>query len=161
MFPKDTDTRRISSRARQLVHSKIDTQHWEYKEETGVDVGRDCTIELSENGEWCNHKIECQIKGTTVPKYINDNKCISFPFPIKTLNYALSSPISFVLFVVDINKEIVYYQCIQDYYTNNKEKMARIKDDQETYNINISVNNVLGENDINLQNLARKSHTRK
>jgi len=160
MLPQDSDTRRTASKARQIVHSKIDTEHWEYKEETGNDVGRDCIIELSENGVWYNHKIECQIKGTTVPKYIYNDTFISFPFPVKTLNYALGSPISFVLFVVDVNEGKVYFQCIQDYCKNNKDKISKIKPDQETHNININVKNVLNDNDIQLQELAKKFHPR-
>ena len=36
-FPKDCSARKIGSRGRQLVHSLIDTDHWEYHEESGND----------------------------------------------------------------------------------------------------------------------------
>ena len=55
-LPKDIPQRKIGSRARAILHYTLDTDHWEYREETGNDVGRDCIIELIECDEWTNHK---------------------------------------------------------------------------------------------------------
>lgn len=159
IFPKDNNTRKIASRARQLVHSKINVEHWEFKEETGNDVGRDCILELSEDNQWRNHKVEGQIKGTTVPKYILEDKYISFSLEAKTLNYAINSNIPFILFVVDINKEIVYYQCIQDYYHENKREIdSKLGSGQESCSIRISIRSNLNFDDSYLQTIAKKNY---
>lgn len=158
IYPKDSPTRKTDSKSSQILHSQINTDHWLLRLETGNDVGRDCILELSENDEWHNHKIEGQIKGTAKPTLILDEQFVSFPLEVKTLNYAINSPISFILFVIDVTEKKVYYQCLQDYYKMNKEKIDKIKPDQNTYNIRLDVKNVLNADDSALQELAKKIH---
>ncbi len=112
----DSEKRRIGSKARAIVHYKLNAEHWDYCEETSNDYGRDCIIELSEDDCWNNHKIEGQIKETHTPKRLKNEKYFSFPLEIKTINYALGTPSAFVLFYVDIGNEAVYYLLIQDYF---------------------------------------------
>ena len=71
--PKDDEKRRTGSRGRGIVHFKLNADHWDYREETGNDYGRDCVAELSENDEWLNHKVEGQIKGTASPKFVGNS----------------------------------------------------------------------------------------
>lgn len=120
--PIDCEPRKTGSKARAIVHYKLNAEHWDYREETGNDYGRDCVIELSENDCWNNHKIEGQIKGTRSPEILKREKCFSFPLEVKTINYALNAPGAFVLFYVDVENELVYYLPIQDYclYTGVK-----------------------------------------
>ena len=58
--PKDDEKRKTSSNGRAIVHFMLDADHWDYKEETVNDYGRDCIVELSEKDEWLNHKVEGQ-----------------------------------------------------------------------------------------------------
>ena len=153
MANKDCEDRRIGSRARSIVHYQFNSDHWEYKEETGNDNGRDCVIELSEDGEWRNHKIEGQIKGTKIPTITKDNM-ISFPMPVKTIEYALGTSVSFVLFVVDVQKEITYCQCIQLYFIEHKELFEKME--QKTINIRIPKCQTLENCDSLLITWARK-----
>ena len=85
-LPIDTPQRKIGSKAVAILHYKIDADHWEFRQETGNDVGRDCTLELSENNEWPNHKIEGQIKGTEKNEPLKKCTLISFPMEVKTIN---------------------------------------------------------------------------
>lgn len=156
--PEDTLGRKTGARGRQLLHATINVDHWDYKEETGNDVGRDCILELSENDLWLNHKIEGQIKGTTVPNYILDNKYISIPIDVKTLRYALGSHAAFVLFVVDVNKKTVYYQCLQDYFIEDKNLLKKLETEQKTLNVRVPVKNVLNDDDKGLQELAKRTY---
>lgn len=96
-FPNDSPNHRTGERARACVHYYIDANCWEYREETGSDYGRDCILKLFENGEARNKRIEGQIKGSRSPKTLN-NGFISFNMPIRTIEYALESPLPFVLF---------------------------------------------------------------
>lgn len=151
--PKDDETRKTGSRGRAIVHFQIDSEHWDYREETGNDYGRDCVIELSENDEWNNHKVEGQIKGTGSVKKIDDGAYISFPMPVRTIEYALGTPTAFVLFVADTKTNDVYYQCVQDYFIENKKLFERLE--QGTINIRIPVSQNLVLGDDTLQELAR------
>ena len=153
-FPKDCSARKIGSRGRQLVHSLIDTDHWEYHEESGNDFGRDCVIELSENGEWRNHKLEGQIKGTTNIQKICDGQFVSFSIETKTISYALETPIPFILFVADTINNVVYYQCVQDYFISNNELCKKLEN-QDTLTIRIPIEQTVTRNDHNLQELAK------
>lgn len=125
-FPKDCNSRVIGSKARQCVHGAFDAEHWEYHEQTGNDHGIDCILELIEDSEYHNHKIEGQIKGTRVPKEIKDD-CFSFPFDVKTIYYGLSSSNAFVLFLVDVDNKIVYYLPIQEYFIAHPDLFDRIE----------------------------------
>ena len=89
--PIDCKPRKAGSKARAMVHYKLNVEHWDYREETGNDYGRDCVIELSENDCWNNNKIEGQIKGARSPEILKREKCFSFPLEVKTINYALNA----------------------------------------------------------------------
>ena len=151
--PKDDEKRKTGSRGRGILHFKLDADHWDYREETGNDYGRDCVVELSENDEWLNHKVEGQIKSTASPKFVGD--FVSFPMPVKTIEYALGTHTSFILFVVDTKKEYVYYQCVQQYFIDNKELFDKLN--QQTINIHIPVSQNLSVYDKLLQNWARST----
>lgn len=69
-LPKDCTARIIGAEARKLVHFRFPSENWEYHEMTGRDNGLDCTVELVENEEWTNKKIEGQIKGTRSPRQL-------------------------------------------------------------------------------------------
>ena len=150
--PKDDEQRKIGSKGRAIVHFQLDAEHWDYKEETGNDYGRDCIIELSEDNEWRNHKIEGQIKGTAQPRITVDNE-ISIPVPVKTVEYALGSPIAFILFVANTKTNDVYYQCLQHFFIEHKEYFEKL--DQKTINIRIPTTQNLESNDELLQLWAK------
>jgi len=147
--------RRIGSRAVAIVHYTIDCNHWEFRQETGNDVGRDCTVELSENNKWLNHKIEGQIKGTKTVTHLTKKRVLSFPMATKTINYALSSSTPFVLFYVDIVNEIVYFLPIQDYFISHKELFKKLEGNQETLTLHIPISNILAQCDAALVAIAK------
>lgn len=151
--PKDDTNRKIGSRARAILHYRINSNHWEYREDTGNDFGRDCILELSENDEWNNKKIEGQIKGTSVIQKIEHGAYVSYPMPVKTIEYALGTSTAFVLFVIDVNTEDVFYQCIQDYFIEDKNLFKKLN--QKTINIRIPIIQNLASDDVLLQDLAR------
>ncbi len=153
--PKDWAGRRIGAEARKLVHSAFSTERWEYHEETGQDVGRDCTIELVENDEWTNKKIEGQIKGTTIAKTVNNGRAYSFSIELKTIKYALGSSSAFVLFFVPIETGKVYYLPIQDYFIADPALFEKLEGNQKTLNVHIPIENIVSEDDYDLQQIAK------
>lgn len=156
-FPKDGDPRKISSRSEAILHYKIDSNCWIYRNETERDFGRDCILELVENDCFMNNKIEGQIKGAKKPNFISNHKYISQSVETKTISYALGCPYSFVLFVVDITSEKVYFQCIQEYFETRESEIDKLKK-QKYINIRVPVTNCINNNDENLKALAIKRY---
>ena len=124
--PKDDAKRKTGSRGRAIVHFQIDSNH---------------------------HKVEGQIKGTGSIKVIEEGTYISFPMAVNTIEYALGTSCAFVLFVADTKTNVVYYQCVQDYFIEKKELFGKLE--QETINIRIPVSQNLENGDELLQELAK------
>ena len=153
-LPKDCSSRVIGAKARATVHYSISAEHWEYHELTGSDHGTDCYIELIEDKEYTNKKIEGQIKGTrniTVLK----NGSISFPMDVKTINYGLGSSTAFVLFLVSVDEEIVYYLPIQDYFISDISRFDQLTNNETTMNLHIPMDNIVSSDDYDLQQIAK------
>ena len=102
-----------------------------------------------------NKKIEVQIKGRS-SIYKLKNGDISFGLDVKTINYALGSSNAFVLFLVDIEEEIVYYLPIQEYYISNPDMFSAIENNSSTVNVHINTQNVLNVNADELCDLAKR-----
>lgn len=129
LFPADCESRRTDARACAIVHYLFDADHWQCREITGQDVGCDRGFELSENDYWKGHKIECQIKGT---RHLDNYKhksgpILSFPLETKTVNYGLNRNVSFILLLVDVEEERIYYQHIQRYLRDRPELLRKLE----------------------------------
>lgn len=138
-YPKDCQARKIGSKARQLLHFKVDTEHFEYRESTGVDEGCDCIIEYVENNHFKNNLIFGQIKGTTSITILKDSKTISFPLELKTIYYALNCNNAFLLFLADVTNQIVFYLPLQDYFSTID--LTQLRETQKTLNVHIPIEN--------------------
>lgn len=153
-LPKDCTARAVSTRARSIVAYKLNPEKWEWHEQTGTDHGTDIVIELVENEEFTNKKIEGQIKGRTSIDFL---KCgdVTFDLDVKTINYGLGSSIAFVLFLVDIINETVYYLPIQDYFIANPDKFYGAENNQSTVRVHIDATNTLNSNTNDLYEIAK------
>lgn len=159
-LPVNTETQRTDLRARAIVHYKINPSHWLYREITGNDVGCDCEFELAEDGQWAGHKIECQVKGTRrLDKYIlKGGDMLSYPLEIKTINYGLRKSNAFLLLVVDVCNETIYYQCIHEYFRLHADYIPILAGNQTTLNIRIPLSNALSDSDETLQEYAKNTY---
>jgi hypothetical protein len=153
-LPRDCSAREVSTRARSIVTYKLDAEKWEWHEQTGTDHGTDMVIELVENENFTNKKIEVQIKGRTSISVLK-NGDISFGLDVKTVNYALSSSNAFVLFLVDVTSENVYYLPIQDYFIANPDKFDAVENNKTSVNVHISKDNVLNNEAYELCEIAK------
>ncbi len=157
-LPKDCPARIIGSEARKLVHYRFSSQRWEYRESTGRDSGVDCVIELIEDEEWTNKKLEGQIKGTKSPNKLKGEQSFSFGLDVKTINYGLSCSNAFVLFYVDVEEEQVYYLPLQDYFIKNPELFDKLEQNGFTMNVHIPFKNIVSEEDLDLCQIAKKTY---
>lgn len=73
--------------------------------------------------------------------------------PVHTIEYALGTSTAFVLFVADTKTNDVFYQCVQDYFIDNKNLFEKLE--QATINIRIPVSQNLATSDDTLQELAK------
>lgn len=158
-FPKDDDNRASGSRAKGIVHYKFNADHWEYRDYTGVDVGIDCCLELTENDEWTGNIIECQVKGRSHPKFNTTREFISLEIKKSTLNYALSRASSYVVLLVDLSDETIYYLPIQEFFIANPSYFPKLSSNQEYITIRIPTDNKVTNEDNNLQEIARSRYT--
>ncbi len=159
-LPQDCSARKIGAKARQIVHASFDIDHWEYHEITGTDHGTDCILELIENDEYRNHKIEGQIKGTrNINKLKNGD--ISFSMDAKTLLYGLGSANAFVLFLVDVDTEEVFYLPIQDYFISDISRIDKLLKNKETMNVHLTTDNLVSNDDSELQEIAKSVYIRR
>jgi hypothetical protein len=156
-FPKDSNSREVCTRARGLVVYKLNSHYWEWHEQTGSDHGTDMVFELVENGEFTNRKIIGQIKGRTEITYLKDGM-ISFDFDVKTVNYAINSSNSFLLFLADVVNEIVYYLPIQEYFMQYPEKLKAARENKETVSVHINSSSILNYDSEELLALAKVTY---
>lgn len=148
MYPGDIDSRRTDSRACAIVHYQIDSSVWDYKTIAGHDVGTDCELELSEEGEWRGKKIEIQIKGTRhIENYLIDGgNLISFKLAKETIRYALGKAVPFFLFVVDVVGEQVYFVELHQYFIGKVALFSQLNSSTKTMRIHVSMSSTLGNN---------------
>jgi hypothetical protein len=131
------------------------SERWEYHELTGSDHGVDCTIELVENEQWGNKKIEGQIKGTRNSEPLKNKDAFSFSLDKKTINYGLGSSNAFVLFYVTVDDEKVFYLPLQDYFIANPELFERLENSNQKMSLHIPRDNIVQEEDFDLQQIAK------
>lgn len=161
IYPKDCNTRKICSKARAIFPNKLNLDYWEFHEITGTDHGTDMIIEYIENDEFKSYKIECQIKGTTIMKKYKTKNNISYPLDVKTINYALNCKNAFILVVVDIITEEVYYITLQDYFIANRDCFESLNKNTSTINIHMFESDKLTkENDDDLRAVAKSTYKR-
>ena len=153
-LPKDCCSRVIAAHARKMVHYIFPSEDWEYHEVTGCDNGMDCILELVENEKWHNKKIEGQIKGTRSLRVLKNNE-ISISIDTKTILYGLSSLCAFVVFMVDVSKNEVYYLPIQDYFISQPALFDKIESDQKTMALHIPLDNLVLNNLFELKQIAK------
>lgn len=159
VYPKDDDNRANGSKAKGIVHYKFNADHWEYRDYTGVDVGIDCSFELTENDEWTGNIIECQVKGRSNPKFNVSKQFISLELKTSTINYALSRANSFVVLLVDLSDETIYYLPLQEYFIANPELFIKLSSNQIDMTIRIPTDNIVTDRDSDLQEIARSRYT--
>ncbi len=160
LFPRDDEPRRIGTKAEAIFHYKIDPAYWVYRTQSNIDRGTDIVLELVEDGEFRNHRILCQIKGTKNPQRLKDETTLTFPLDVRTINYALSGHEPFLLVVCDVSEEVkeAYYLPIQEYFINNQELFTKTTSGQKTINLHIPIENSIFQNDQPLRDLARVSY---
>lgn len=157
-LPTDDEKRSVGSRAKAIVHYRFNSDHWEYRDSTGVDVGIDCQMELTEDDKWTGNVIDCQVKGRSKPKFNIGKSFISLEMKVSTVNYGLSRSSSFVLLVVDMETEIVYYLPIQEYFIANPMFFDKLRGEQDQITLRVPTDNIVSKDDNDLVEVAKSRY---
>lgn len=153
-LPKDCTSRAICTRSRGIFAYKLDATKWEWHEQTGSDHGTDVVLELSDDNQFAGKKVEGQLKGTQSVDRLK-NGTIYFDLDVKTVNYALGNANPFVLFVIDTEKETVFFLPIQDYFISKPSLFDAALENTSTVRLHIDPCNNLDENADKLIEIAR------
>ena len=162
ILPKEEDMEKTGRGGMGLLHFTINYDHWQFREETGADKGRDCTLEYIDGKEWANRSIQCQVKGSeAIDSYkLKKQPCFSYNLEKRTINYALRSSSPFVLFLCDLNDNIVYYLPVQDAFMENEDYYSRLAKDTDSMNLRIPMANIMTrESDEELVELTRATYS--
>lgn len=145
-----------------LVHFVLNPDHWQYREETGPDVGKDVSFEYINGHEWHNRIVRGQVKGTRRIEKLKLKKDRAFRWTLekKTINYALNSKDAFLLFVADLNNNRVYYLPLQDFFITYPNAYDVLRKDTKTMTVHIPLENeVTRENDEQIVILTKASYS--
>lgn len=141
---KDSRESKKERKSLSIVDYKFSANgRWNYRRESGQDIGCDCTREFVDDNEIYRGKIaRCQIKGRTDLKFIDNKSSISFPLEASTYNMALTANYLFILLIVDLRNEDIYFLKLNslEHKTNNN----------KTINVHIPVENKFPENEKSL-----------
>ena len=154
-LPEDCSSRAICTRSRGIFAYQIDSNKWEWHEQTGTDHGTDIVLELSDGECFSGKKIEGQIKGRTQIEFLKNGK-IKFDLDVKTINYALNNANPFVLFLVDVTEEKVYYLAIQDFFIDNPERFVAAENNVYSVTLHVNPNGTLLESADELVSIANR-----
>ena len=157
-LPVDCESRSVGAKARAVVHYQFDADHWEYREDTGTDVGIDCRIELTEDNQWTGDELYCQIKGRSKPDYSAKKDYISIQLKVSFINYALAQAYPCVILLVDTTTEDVFYLPIQEHFIENPFLFKKTQSTQQELRLRIPATNLLTGNDEELKALAKRRY---
>lgn len=120
VYPRDNRALMIGRIAVQRVFAQFDPRKWYVRQITGADVGVDAKIEYINAFEYRNECFDAQIKGTENLKVLNNGDITFNDLPVKTYSYAINSKIPFVLLLVDIKNDVIYFLRLKRNVTNSK-----------------------------------------
>ena len=116
---------------------------WIYRRESGQDYGCDCSLELvSGDDSLEGKKAFCQVKGRSDICYLNSKGVISFALESSTFNMAIEANYLFLLILVDLVNEKVYFLKLNGY--------GAFTENETTVNVHIPMENLFPNNDMKL-----------
>lgn len=143
-FPKENASQEIGRLAARAIACKMPVSWIEKSQSGDSDFGIDYLMQLKDPEDNVRYSFYLQLKGTTVPNYIENGNFISYSFKTSTLSYYYSQEPLVMVAVVDLSKHsdeiykcpIYYLWLDEEWFDSNKEKIAS----QENLTLNIPTN---------------------
>lgn len=149
MLPKEGESQEIGKKAGRAFASKL-PDAWSEKDLDGdTDYGLDYQVQVKDENSLITANFYLQLKGTTVPNFVNNNSEISFQFDSSTLNYYRNNEPVVIVALVDLSAAErprdcpVYYKCLdEDFLDSISDKIQ----DNDKVSIRISLTHKIDEN---------------
>ncbi|MCS6744345.1 DUF4365 domain-containing protein, partial [Klebsiella quasipneumoniae] len=143
-FPKENASQEIGRLAARAIACKMPVSWIEKSQSGDSDFGIDYLMQLKDPEDNVRYSFYLQLKGTTVPNYIENGNFISYSFKTSTLSYYYSQEPLVMVAVVDLSKHsdeiykcpIYFLWLDEEWFDSNKEKIGS----QENLTLNIPTN---------------------
>ncbi len=156
-YPQDTEEFKKERKSYQLLFYRLNAEVWAPNGSDHTDHGMDYGFEYIEDGRYKGFRIYSQIKST---EHINKSeKCVSFDLKVKTAAYAISSAQPFVLFIVDLVRDVAYYICLQDFFIDNPTSLESVSNNKSTVRIKIPLTQTVTRDTTGLQEIAKAQYS--
>lgn len=156
-YPQDTEEFKKERKSYQLLFYRLNADVWAPNGSDNTDHGMDYGFEYIENGNYKGYRILSQIKSTE--HIIKSKKSVSFDLKVITAAYAISSAQPFVLFVVDLIADVIYYICLQDFFIDNPASLKAVGNNKSKVRIKIPLDYIVTRETIGLQEVAKSQYS--
>lgn len=129
-----------------IVKAFHKARFWIVRTQSGSDKGVDVILEMIEYDNTIRQKTaNCQVKGRSNIKKLFKNESISIPLDVKTYNQAIVSNSLFLLLVVNLKNEDIYYCKLNGY--------GDLSYNKSSVNIRVPLKNKFPDNEFGLREL--------
>jgi tetratricopeptide (TPR) repeat protein len=102
-LPKEGESQKIGRMAARALAPNLPVDWIEKDQDGDTDFGIDYIVQLKSEDSYLHYSFYLQLKGTTVPKYVNNGEFISHPLSVSTLNYYRQQEPCVMVAVVDLS----------------------------------------------------------
>ena len=156
-YPQDSEEFKKERASYQLLFYRLNAKVWAPNGSDKTDHGMDYGFEYIDDGQYKGYRLYSQIKST---EHLNKSEnYVSFDLKVKTAAYAISSAQPFVLFVVDLVNDVVYYVCLQDFFIENPESLLAVETNKSTVRIKLPLKQIVTRETVGLQEVAKSQYS--
>lgn len=156
-YPQDTEEFQKERESYQSLFYKLNARDWAPLGSDKTDHGMDYGFEYIEDMEYRGYRIYSQIKSTRGIS-IKDGMVL-FDLKVKTACYAVSCAQPFLLFVVDLERDVAYFQCLQDYFLENEQSFHALDVNKSTIRIKIPTSQYVTRDAAMLKHIAKRQYS--
>lgn len=156
-LPKAVESQRIDRIGMSIVDRTF-ANDWQYRQIPGKDVGKDCELELIENGVYTGCTFTVQVKSRTVLEKNKNSDDYSVTLKISTINYCLNKKVPFLILLVNVITADIYYLHVQEYLINTPEINKKLRSkDQQNLTLRVPMENLVKNKQQELKEIVKKN----
>jgi hypothetical protein len=156
-YPQDSEEFKKERKSFQILFYKLNTDVWQSNGSDNFDHGVDYSFEYIEDDEYKGYRILSQIKSTE--HIIDQGENVAFDLNVKTASYSIGSSQPFILFLIDLITDTVYYVCLQELFVSNNKLYEKLKKNATSIRVKIPKQNIVNRDAIALQEIAKRQYS--